>query len=288
LIALCAAVVVMSGCAAQRSPAAQPAATRTGSAVSRDTHEGLQGVLWVQSSAEFRVLTETTYARAKTLLGRAAADPSWTAAIEQEGRNYASLPSAVVMDLDETVLDNSLFQGQLVRDHREYSAELWSEWVQREAAASIPGAADFVKFARSQGVRVVFITNRTAQEEPATVRNLEALLGARQSADDVLSSGENGWPSDKTSRRAFVATTNRIVLLVGDDLNDFVSVAGARTADDRVSLATQHSSKWQDRWILLPNPLYGSWDRIISSGVSTDPEVLQRKRQTVKGFKSKD
>jgi acid phosphatase len=100
----------------------------------------------------------------------------------------------------------------------------------------------------------------------------------------VLATGENGWSSDKTGRRAFVARTHRILLLIGDDLNDFVSVAAAKTPSDRLALAKQHSAKWMDRWVLIPNPAYGSWDRIIYAGVTADPEVLLKKREAVRGF----
>lgn len=287
LMVLVSALTLASAGCAPHTAAVPVAGTTGGASPSRDTHEQLQAVLWMQSSAEYWALAAPVYARARTALDAAIADTSWTAAMEQEGTSFSGLPMSVVMDLDETVFDNSTFQGQLVLDRTVYTPERWGRWVDMAAAPEVPGAVDFVKYARARKVRVVFVTNRTAEEKPATLKNLDALLGPGTPASDVLSTDENGWTSDKSPRRAFVARTHRILMLVGDDLNDFVSVASAKTPSDRLALAKQHSAKWADRWLMIPNPAYGSWDRIIYAGLTTDPEILRKKRQTVRGFERK-
>jgi acid phosphatase len=284
LMLLVAGLAVASGSCAPRAAAVAGAPVAAAHSAARDAHEQLQAVLWMQSAAEYWALAAPVYSRARTALDAAIADPSWTAAIEQEGIDVSGLPTSVVMDLDETFLDNSPFQGQLVLDRTTYSPERWGRWVALAAATAVPGAVDFVRYARSRNVRVVFVTNRTLQEKPATLKNIDALLGAGTPADDVLTTNENGWLSDKSARRAFVARTHRILMLIGDDLNDFVSVAATKTPADRLALAKQYSARWIDRWILIPNPAYGSWDRIIYAGVTTDPEVLVKKREAVKGF----
>lgn len=283
LMFVAAVLTVVTGGCAPRTASVSTVAPAASSQF-RDAHEQLQAVLWMQSAAEYWALAAPVYSRARTVLDAAIADPSWTAAIEQEGANVSALPPSIVMDLDETVLDNSAFQGQLVLDRTTYSPERWGRWVALAAATEVPGAVDFIKYARSRNVRVVFVTNRTLDEKPATLKNLDALLGAPTPAGDVLTTNENGWVSDKTARRAFVARTHRILMLVGDDLNDFVSVAAAKTPADRLDLARKYSARWTDRWIMIPNPAYGSWDRIIYAGVTGDAEVLLKKREAVKGF----
>ena len=283
LMLLAAGLTVVTGGCAPRTAGVSGAAPAA-SPVTRDAHEQLQAVLWMQSAAEYWALSAPVYSRARTVLDAAIADSSWTAAIEQEGANVSPLPPSIVMDLDETVLDNSPFQGQLVLDRTIYSPERWGRWVALAAATEVPGAVDFIKYARSRNVRVVFVTNRTLDEKPATLKNLDALLGAGTPADDVLTTNENGWVSDKTARRAFVARTHRILMLVGDDLNDFVSLAATKTPADRLALAKRYAPRWTDRWILIPNPAYGSWDRIIYPGVTIDSEVLLKKRESVKGL----
>lgn len=275
--------VLTTTCASRRPP---PPATSAAGAEMRDTHELLDGVLWMQTAAEFWALSQSAFDRATQTLDRALADKNWTAALEQESvPSLPALPPAVVMDVDETVLDNSQFQGQLVLDRTDFVPQTWTAWVEQASAPEIPGAIDFINAARTKGIRVIFVTNRTAAEERKTVQNLDALLGNATDPDDVLSSGEHQWASDKSPRRRFVAERYRILLLVGDDLNDFVSVSAAASPSDRVALAKTHSMRWRDRWVLVPNPLYGSWERILYQKMTKDPEILQKKRDTVRGFR---
>jgi acid phosphatase len=265
--------------AASSGPAATPAPTPT---PLRDTHESLQGVLWMQTSAEYQVLARTAYAAATATLDRALADPSWTAALEQEGGHYADLPPAVILDLDETVLDNSPFQGQLVLGRTVYTPDLWAKWVDKAAAQAVPGAAEFVDAARRRDVHVFFVTNRKAKEEARTIVNLDALLAAKTDAGDVLCVEEQGWDRNKSARRKFVAATHRILMLVGDDLNDFLSPSAVPA--ERVALAQEHTAWWGDRWVLIPNPVYGNWDQILYPGLKDDAAILAKKREVVKGF----
>jgi hypothetical protein len=122
----------------------------------------------------------------------------------------------------------------------------------------------------------------------ATRRDLE-LLGIRTDGPDdvVLTRGENGWSSDKAARRAHVAAGHRILLLVGDDLGDFLSPARQSVAD-RLALARSREAWWGTRWILLPNPLYGSWESALTDHDRTldEDEVLRRKLARVRGFAS--
>lgn len=248
----------------------------------RDTHEGLNDVLWTQTSAEFWVLTTATYASAQVLLERALSDKSWTAALEQ-APGHQNLPPAVILDLDETVLDNSPAQAQVALERTVYHQDLWNAWVERVAATAIPGAQPFIAFAEKHGVKVFFVTNRAVSEQAATLKNLAA-LGIAASDDTVLTTGESGWTSDKTARRAEIARTYRVLLLVGDDMNDFVSTAKL-TPPQRVDLAKKHADRWGRSWILLPNPMYGSWERALYPGLTKDEEILQRKREQLKGFR---
>jgi acid phosphatase len=101
--------------------------------------------------------------------------------------------------------------------------------------------------------------------------------------DTVLSNNENGWTSDKSPRRAFLAAKYRILALVGDDLNDFVSVTD-QTASQRLETARKNRSRWGVQWFVLPNPIYGGWDRSLYPGMTDDSAILARKRSLVTGF----
>ena len=137
------------------------------------TLTSVNGVLWVQTSAEFWALASTTYNSAQVALEQAKSQKMWSAALEQQP-GYENLPPAVILDLDETVLDNSASEGQLVLDRTVYSQDTWSAWVHRVAATAIPGAQSFIASAEKNGVKVFFVTNRSLSEQEDTLKNLAA------------------------------------------------------------------------------------------------------------------
>ena len=108
---------------------------------------------------------------------------------------------------------------------------------------------------------VFYVTNRLIGNELPTFENLKKLGFPVESPDELLMKGEKeNWGSDKTSRRQFVAKNYRIVMLVGDDANDFMNVRKDLPAD-RFTKLGEYSENWGKAWIILPNPQYGSWER---------------------------
>jgi acid phosphatase len=275
------ALIVLVSCAPRTAPAVAPASVTTAGALC-DTHEGLDAVLWMQTAAEYRALATAIYAHAGDILEGALQDRSWTAALEQTG-GYASLPPAVILDLDETVFDNSAFQGQLVRDRRAYTEDAWREWVRLRRAAAVPGAEEFIRRAQRLDVAVFFVSNRAATDEDDTIANLRT-LGIETTREALLSPGENGWTSDKAARREVIARSHRVLMLVGDDLGDFVPVAGL-SIPERAALVDRYTARWLERWVLVPNPSYGSWSRALTPGVTDDAQVLQAKMTAIRGFR---
>jgi acid phosphatase len=226
-------------------------------------YEALNATLWVQTSAEFRALAEQIYTVGQERLEAALEDRTWTAAMEQSG-SYSHLPPAIIMDIDETVVGNAAFAAELVTKNKGFNRELWAGWVSRAQAKPIPGALDFVTHAHERGLVVFFVTNRDHATESATRDNLRRLgFPLNTDMDTVLTLEERpDWGWDKSSRRRFIADRFRILLLFGDDLNDFVSGAET-TPEDRVKLAAKYESFWGERWLLIPNPIYGSWERSL-------------------------
>jgi acid phosphatase len=74
---------------------------------------------------------------------------------------------------------------------------------------------------------------------------------------------EPQWSGDKSSRRSHVATTHRILQLLGDDLGDFMAAARVAGADGRSQLVEEERSRWGKSWFLVPNPMYGSWEKAL-------------------------
>ena len=152
---------------------------------------------------------------------------------------------------------------------------------QEARATAIPGSTGFTQYAEKRGVTVFYITNRTANVEDATRRNLGALgFPLTAGIDTVLTRAERPeWQaSAKGARRAHVARDYRIVLLVGDDLGDFV-VDASGTSQERAARAAPQADWWGRRWIMLPNPTYGSWERAI---IGNGPDPIAAKRRALK------
>jgi 5'-nucleotidase (lipoprotein e(P4) family) len=245
--------------------------------VGRD-QSALNSTLWAGTAVEHDAAALQTYHLAKLMLDRALRDRTSTAAIEQQGVAFRVLPPAIIMDIDETILDNSPFEARLLAKGTGYDATMWQDWVAEAKAKPIPGAVDFARYAQARGVTVLYVTNREAAQKPATESNLfNAGFPVRNGVETLYCRGERpSWGSDKTTRRAEIATHYRILLLFGDDLGDFVSGANTSVANRRV-LSKPFQENWGVKWFVLPNAMYGSWQTALNDSVaSPDEQEMQR------------
>jgi acid phosphatase len=242
VLAICMALAVLGGCT--RVPVAA---------------HWRKASLWATASAEYAAVALEIYAAAREKLDLALADPTWTACLEQS-EGYEGLPPAIIIDLDETVLDNRPFQRRLIREGLEFDKAMWNEWVHESRAEAIPGAVEFLLYVDERGVEIFYLTNREHTAETATRENLVALgLPLNAEIDTVLARHERAdWGSDKESRRRLVADSHRVLSIVGDHLRDFTSVEGF-SRDERRNTTFEHAAMWGEKWFMLPNPLYGSW-----------------------------
>lgn len=236
----------------------------------------LNATLWVQTSAEYRAAAMQVFANARRALDVAFGNPFWQGAIE-ETSNDPTQPAAIILDLDETVFDNSAFETRAIRAHKTYDSKLWKEWTAEGAALAVPGAKEFLVYAASRGITPFYITNRDADEEPGTRKNLEQLgYPLDPKLDTLLMQGKLGFnTSDKSHRRKHVASTHRILLVIGDDLNDFASASG-KTLEERNKIVDSVRNWWGEVFFIVPNPMYGSWERAVA-GSGSPCEQMQRK-----------
>ena len=223
-------------------------------------HPTTSSTLWMQNAAEYNALTTAMYQSAMSNLGLAIEDSYWTAYPPQDNGNTIRKDPAVILDVDETVLNNSGFQARMIKQGSSYNPEQWNSWVMEANATAVPGALAFTKRAAEEGVTVYYLTNREAKVEEGTRQNLRELgFPLSNDEDRILSKNEReNWTSAKTDRRAYVAQDHRILMLFGDDLNDFISAKGI-TQQKRSELVRDHQDKWGQKWFVLPNPVYGSW-----------------------------
>lgn len=251
--------------------------------------DGLNAIAWVQTSVEYRACALQAWRSARLALDRALKDRRWTAALEQTA-DPRRLPPAILVDIDETVLDNSPGQARfLLEGNGRYSQPLWEKWTAERRALPVPGAREFLQAADARGVTVFYLSNRGAAEAEATRDNLAGqgfpfrTTVAGGLGDALLLRGERpDWTSDKSSRRAAVAAHYRVILLCGDDLNDFFPAR--LSPEERMAKARAYDSWWGERWIILPNPMYGSWeDSLYGFDRALPPlEIQQRKLKSLR------
>ncbi len=284
------------GCASTAPPTETPEQSPSEVAQAELRHPALNATLWMQQSAEYEALVRQTYAQAARQLPALLEDSTRTAAVEQSEQMrtgaYADLPPAVILDVDETVLDNSAYQARLIMDDESYNTESWNAWCRERKADAVPGALRFVEQATEAGADVFYLTNRRDTVRAATRANLEA-LGFPVSDERLIMRGQReAWSmSDKKPRREHIMRTHRIVMQIGDNLGDFLSeVETSLDERERMSTSQERAAFWGTRWFMLPNPQYGSWEgALFEYDYSLSPtEQLQRKRDQLDPARSEE
>lgn len=223
----------------------------------------LFATLFVQQSAEFKALSHQAYNIGRLQLDRAIAE------------NKSKKKLAIVLDIDETVLDNSPFEAKCILENTNYPTH-WVEWCKEEKAESIAGALEFINYASQNGVEVFYISNRKMEVFEATRTNLiKNGFPFADSTHMLLRTGVN----DKEPRRALVSENFEIVLLFGDNLGDFTNLFDDKGTTDRYALVEEMKAEFGSRFIVLPNPMYGAWDAAMMHGldiVNKDSVYLAR------------
>lgn len=217
-------------------------------------------VLYQQKAAEYRALAYQAFNLARLRL-------------DADKRNSKNLPKAerdrsraIIVDIDETVLDNSPAQAQSIKTGRPFNMPDWYGWGKLEKAKAIAGAVEFLNYAVSNGVKVFYVSNRDEVQKPETMANLIKAGFRDVSSENVLlrqkdANGRN--ISTKTPRRSFIAEKYRVVLVMGDNLDDFSDVFEHKSVADRFAETVRYKDDWGKLWIVLPNAMYGSWENAI-------------------------
>ena len=246
--------------------------------------DSLNATVWYQTSVERDLVYRTVYRAAAAQRAAALADPGWDALPKEERSNDPrGLPPAIIVDVDETVLDNSPSQVRQIRERRGFDEAAWGAWVMEEKATPLPGALEFLKAAAARGVTVFYISNRDASLAAATVANLRRAGFPIARADQFLGLGtvvagceQEG--SEKACRRKRVADGYRVLMQFGDQVGDFVQVV-ANTPQGRRAAIAPYADWMGQRWWALPNPVYGSWEPALFDNAWSLPAAERRARK---------
>lgn len=211
-----------------------------------DNDYKIQAQVWTQNSAEYRALCYQAFNAAKMNLD----------ALFFFEKEYDK-PLAIIADVDETVLDNSPYDGKLILNNTTYNRESWVEWGNLEIAKAIPGSLEFLIYASEKNVEIFYISNRYSEQLEATVNNLKKLGFPDAKESNVLLRGDT---RSKSERRKSVSDNYEVIMLIGDNLSDFNDEFEKKISQERTNYTDELSNDFGTRLIVLPNPNYGDWE----------------------------
>lgn len=223
--------------------------------------------IWFQKSAEMEAAFLQAYGYGKLLLD-----------LKIDTLKANTKKPAVILDLDETVLDNSPYEARLFLNGETYGSQSWEKWCKEAKAKALPGAQDFLSYADKLGIDIFYISNRKANVLESTLKNLKDLNLPQADTDHVMLQTAG---SDKTERREMVKETHQVILYVGDNLTDYSEEYANRGADLGKELVQKNKEELLYNFIMLPNPMYGEWESAIYDNdfSKSDEEKLKMRKE---------
>lgn len=225
----------------------------------------LNATLFMQTAAEYRALCYQAYNAARKTF--------------DEDLRRGTGKRAVVVDIDETILDNSPQQGKLHQEQKTYTSENWKAWTDLGQAAPVPGSLEFLRYAASKGARVFYVTSRKDNEREGTLKNLR-LYGFPLKTEADLMTRSSGNTSKESRRQAIEKMGYRIVILAGDNLGDHAVAFDTKSVTERAQAADAHRAQFGAKLIVLPNPVYGDWESALYGG--WDPKQTEEERRELR------
>ena len=274
IVSALASVILLTSCGSNTTKTKEANSTSSKNQVTltydqQRSQENTMSVLWYQKAAETKALYLQGYNVATDRLKEILKTPS-------------DKPYSIVLDLDETVLDNSPYQVQNVKDGTAFNPKDWDVWVKKAAAKAVPGAKDFLQFANQNGVQIYYISDRTTSQVDDTIKNLEK-EGIPVQGRDHLMFLEEGVKSKEGRRQAVQEKTN-LVLLFGDNLVDFADFSKTSEAD-RDKKLNELQKEFGEKFIIFPNPMYGSWETAVYGGNKLDAKgQVEEREKALQGF----
>ncbi|AWI51017.1 5'-nucleotidase, lipoprotein e(P4) family [Actinobacillus porcitonsillarum] len=207
--------------------------------------QAVLGLNWVQQSGEYQALAYQAFNTAKLMFDQAKAP---------KGKK-----KAVVVDLDETMLDNSAYAGWQVRNGKAFDGKDWTRWVDARQTTAIAGAVEFNNYVNSHGGKMFYVSNRKDSTEKAGTLDDMKELGFTGVSEETLYLKKD--KSNKSIRFAEIEKQGyEIVLYIGDNLNDFGDATYKKSNAERRAFVDQNSQEFGKKFIVLPNPNYGDWE----------------------------
>ncbi len=244
--------------------------TKTEDSTSFSNPHLIMAVLYHQQAAESRALYYQAYNLAQLMLDK-----------DLENKKLKG-KRAVVVDIDETILDNSPFEAAMITRNAKFPED-WEKWTELAKAKALPGSVEFLKYAADKGVEIFYVTNRKLNERETTIKNLLDANFPMADTNHVITKLDK---SSKTDRRNKIMENYRIVLLVGDNLTDFDGVFDKASPEDRTAKTDELRNEFGRKFIVLPNAMYGDWEKAIYeySKTSSQNDKAEIRKSVLKDF----
>lgn len=243
-------------------------------------NDNLNAVLWDQTSVEAQGNALAIYALGQMRLDQALMDKTWTAAPAEQTGAFADLPPAMILDVDDTVLNTAHYQAWNIKAGTNFTGATWTQYVKSQVDTAIAGAVAFTQVAAAKGVTVFYVSNRNMEEKPATLELMHRLGFAFKDGTDTFLAAKQqpDWTSAKGTRRAFIAKSYRILLAFGDNLGDFTDEYKGTLAQ-RQAVFVKNQAHFGLDWLVVANPTYGSFE---SAPYNSDYKLSVDEQRTMK------
>lgn len=232
----------------------------------------LMATLWFQKAAEVQAIYYQNFNVAKLLLDQNIKKDRF--------KLKKKMPKAIITDIDETVLNNSPYNANLILNGETYNKGSWTKWVNEKRAKALPGAIDFCNYAKEKNVEIFYVSNRSAKNIEATIENLKKEGFPYADKEHMYLKTKS---SDKTDRRNKILEKYDIILYLGDNLRDFDETFGDRGSDFGFGITAENKETFGTKFIIFPNPMYGEWEKGIYNNNfnRNDEEKMQMRRDAL-------
>jgi len=249
LLLIC--LIALNACKSTSETVSVKAGAEAKSAKETVFSNGEQAVIWQQTSAEYVALCHQAFNAATKQINY------------YNDFGSSEKPPIIIMDIDETVLDNSPYNGYLLLNNKEYSEVSWRKWTSLAQAEAIPGAKQFIEHSSTSGIPIYYISNRSDEDLQATIQNMNE-LGLPINQDNFFLKQEG---FTKSSIRDGLSKQFNIILSIGDNLADFEEVYERQLGlNERKEITNGMSNQFGNNYIILPNVMYGGWRDALENG----------------------
>ena len=231
-------------------------------------NEALMSILWVQTSAEYRALCYQAYNTAMEQINK-----------EVKKHKKKDKPLAIVLDIDDTILDTSIYDASFIGTSKRPTLENMKPWINSATASPMPGAVEFLKDVSKKGIEIFYVTNRRAPEHiEGTIKNLEKFDFPSADNEHIFLRTDSG---NKQERFDKIAESFKIIVYMGDNAGDFPLDTYGKLIKERKDIFDEHKKDFGTKFIVLPNPVYGSWESAIAKNYNKmTPEEKESARRS--------